>query len=350
MTTRIRVQTDQGIVAINLPELGRWLNAPGAWVWVDVQGDPDQAEQILRDVFQFHPLIVRDSLDDARHPRVHGFPGYLYLVVHGVRVSDPSPDDQDTQPPPPSSAATSNEIRVRSVIPGEFCTVELDVFLGDRFLVTFHRERLDALEAIYRNTLLPDSTGMGNGPSSLLREVLDQLVDQYNPILDRFDAELTVLEDSILAYPLPEHLAALLKIKRGLQYLRRINTHQQGTILRLGRGEFPQIPEGERPFYRDVADRLARISDLAETYREVAGALLSTHLSVSSNRLNEVMRTLTFVSLLLMPPTLIAGVYGMNFKHMPELKLQYGYGGSLLLMALSMAGGAWFMKKRGLIG
>ncbi|MCK6527940.1 magnesium transporter CorA family protein [Myxococcota bacterium] len=357
---RIRVHTPRGIVAAPAEDLSRWLSDPEAWTWVDLVGRTELAERILTDVFGFHPVVVRDCLEDVRHPRVHAFDNWLYLVVHGVKAMH---QDEDGVPLPPPEGASGaepddpgegSEDRAGGEAggegdSGEYRTVELDAFLGPRFLVTYHHERMDAIDEAYRRTVLPESPGMGEGEVAFLRELLDTLVDQYDPVLDRFDTELSALEFLILDRPSPEHLADLLRLKRGLQRMRRINGHQQATILRLARGEFPLIPERERPFFRDVTDRLARISDLTETYRETASALLETYVSVASNRLSEVMRTLTVATLLLMPPTLIAGIYGMNFRHMPELGWVSGYPMAMALMVASAAAVLFWLNRRGML-
>lgn len=359
---RIRVHTPGGIVAAPAEELSRWLSDPQAWTWVDLVGRTELAERILTDVFGFHPVVVRDCLEDVRHPRVHAFDNWLYLVVHGVKAVHRGEGGLPLPPPPKGAGEAGPDVPGVGAEDGtgghageegecsEYRTVELDAFLGPRFLVTYHHERMDAIDEAYRRTVLPESPGMGEGEVAFLRELLDTLVDQYDPVLDRFDTELSSLECLILDRPSPEHLADLLRLKRSLQRMRRINGHQQATILRLARGEFPLITERERPFFRDVADRLARISDLTETYRETASALLETYVSVASNRLNEVMRTLTVATVLLMPPTLIAGIYGMNFRHMPELEWTSGYPIAVSLMVASAAVVLFWLHRRGMLG
>jgi len=353
VAVRIRVQTRSGVVPAGLADLARWLADEEAWVWVDLAGDRPEAERILAEQFHFHPVIIEKCLEEVRHPRVHAFDGYLYLVAHGVkrargrhrRRGAPPPllsDSGELPAPPARSAPEANAL--------EFETVELDVFLGTRYLVTYHGEPVPALDELFGDASGTRDQPIAGGPPALLREILDTLVDGYDPVLDRFDAELDVLEERILSRPVPEDLANLMRIRRSLQQLRRVNGHQQNMLLRLARGEFNHLPERERPFLRDVGDRLARVSDLTESYRETASALLEMYLSVSSNRLNEVMRTLTVVTLLLMPPTLLAGIFGMNFAHMPELRWRYGYLGALVLMGGSFVVGRWWLKRKGLWG
>jgi magnesium transporter len=139
-------------------------------------------------------------------------------------------------------------------------------------------------------------------------------------------------------------------LKRGVLRLRRISTKQMEVFYRMSRGEFSLIDQQMLPFYRDIYDHLIRVTDLAESYRDLIGGALEAYLSVVSNRLNEIMKVLTIFSAIMLPLTFIAGVYGMNFEHMPELATRYGYfvvWGIMIVVALGMLGFFW---RRGWIG
>jgi magnesium transporter len=139
-------------------------------------------------------------------------------------------------------------------------------------------------------------------------------------------------------------------LKRGVLRLRRISTKQMDVFYRMSRGEFSLIDQNMVPFYRDIYDHLIRVTDLAESYRDLIGGALEAYLSVVSNRLNEIMKVLTIFSAIMLPLTFIAGVYGMNFEHMPELATRYGYfvvWGIMIVVALGMLGFFW---RRGWIG
>jgi magnesium transporter len=142
----------------------------------------------------------------------------------------------------------------------------------------------------------------------------------------------------------------ILAFKRRLQELRRMSIHQREILLRVARGEFDEIPADALPFFRDVYDHFLRINDIAEGYRDLVSSALDAYLSVQSNRMNEIMKTLTLMSTVMLPLTFIAGVYGMNFKHMPELEWVWGYPAALgLMVSVVVAIGLWF-HHRGWIG
>jgi magnesium transporter len=129
-----------------------------------------------------------------------------------------------------------------------------------------------------------------------------------------------------------------------------MSIHQREILLRVARGEFDEIPAETLPFFRDVYDHFLRINDIAEGYRDLVSSALDAYLSVQSNRMNEIMKTLTLMSTVMLPLTFIAGVYGMNFKHMPELEWVWGYPAALgLMVSVVVAIGLWF-HHRGWIG
>ena len=129
-----------------------------------------------------------------------------------------------------------------------------------------------------------------------------------------------------------------------------MSIHQREILLRLSRGEIDEIPADALPFYRDVYDHFLRINDIAESYRDLVTSALEAYLSVQSNRMNEIMKTLTLMSTVMLPLTFIAGVYGMNFKHMPELDWIWGYPMALGVMAAVAGGILWWFRRRGWLG
>jgi magnesium transporter len=184
---------------------------------------------------------------------------------------------------------------------------------------------------------------------------MDRLVDAYMPLIDRFDEQIEGIETKILSASAGktvlrserEIIPRILRVKRSLQLLRRTTIYQREILLRLARAEFDEIPRELVPFYRDVYDHFARVTELVDSYRELVTNLLEAHLSLQSNRMNEVMKRLTIISTVMLPLSLVAGIYGMNFKVMPELEWAYGYPTALGLMALVAAGIlTWFKAKK----
>jgi magnesium transporter len=314
-------KVETGFKAEHLPEL---LNDEQALVWVDMLEPTTADEEVLRDVFKFHPLTIEDCHENRHYPKVEEFPGYLYLIVHGVRA-DTSPD--------------------------HFNTIELDAFLGKNYVITYHHDEFRSIANVRQSIMTSPVTGQ-RGPAFLLYSILDQIVDYYSPVLDDFDERIDQLEAGIFHLKRPNNavLEDIMDLKRGVLRLRRISAKQREVILRMSRGEFPLIDQQMLPFYRDVHDHIVRVTDLAESYRDLIGGALEAYLSVVSNRMNEIMKVLTIFSAIMLPLTFIAGVYGMNFDNMPELRKPYGYfivWGIMITVAVGMLFLFW---KRGWIG
>jgi magnesium transporter len=181
--------------------------------------------------------------------------------------------------------------------------------------------------------------------------MLDHAVDRYFPVVDELDTNIESLTNDALTRAGtpkgPPVLRRILRYKRLLQTLRRTSIHQREILLRVSRGEFEEIPRDTVPFFRDVYDHFLRVNDLIESYRDLVTSALEAYLTVQANRMNEIMKTLTMISTVMLPLTFIAGLYGMNFVHMPELRWHYGYPFALCLMAVIAIGIlAYFRKKR----
>jgi magnesium transporter len=171
----------------------------------------------------------------------------------------------------------------------------------------------------------------------LLHQVLDNVVDNYMPLVDRLDVAINELEEGLLSSRQRHNgrmLQDIMDLRRSVARLKRTSSRQLEVLYRMSHGEFPQIPENVLPFFRDVHDHLRRIADLAESYRDLVAGLFEIHFTVIATRTNDVMKTLAVLSAIILPLTLIAGIYGMNFENMPELHSRYGYFLTLAAMAL----------------
>jgi len=289
-------------------------HAAGKNFWVELDEEGPEADRLLGDILKIHPLAIEDIWADIGIPKIEDFGDYIQLVMHGVREEN---------------------LRNKE-IPLEL--TELDIVIGKNFLVTHaHDERVCAvapvLEEVQRNAKL-----LKKGPAWLAHAILDRMVDAYLPVVNRFDDQIESAEEKILSGKVQEKervtMRKILRIKRSLQMLRRTCLSQREVLLRLARAEFDEIPHDAMPFYRDVYDHFTRVTEAVDGYRELATALLDAHFSIQSQQMNEIMKRLTLISTIMMPLTLIAGIYGMNFKWMPELEWKYGYFYALMLMAV----------------
>ena len=263
------------------------LDDPAGLLWVDFLNEPDDScERILHDVFHFHPLAIDDALRESHVPKLDDWQTYLYLVLHAL-VFDPATD-------------------------GQLSTQELDIFAGPRYIVTHREQEIESLNRVWA-ACPKDERMMGRGAARLLYHLVDEIVAAHMPVVDAIDEEMDRLEELILASPGPATLPQVLRIKRSLLHLRRIVAPQRETLNRLARDEFAVIDAGQRVYFRDVYDHLVRLYDIAEGLRDLAAGALDTYLSVINNRMNEVMKTFTFITTLFMPITFITGFFGMNF-------------------------------------
>lgn len=312
---------EENFTVANLPEL---LKDESLVIWVDMERPTEEDDRTLADVFHFHPLTIEDSRSDRHHPKIEEFPDYVYFILHGVTVE---------------------------TTPERFTTIELDGYLGRNFIITYHHEAFRSINNMkqrVRSTTLPCQ----RGAASLLHQITDQVVDYYAPVLEAFDERITQIEDDIFATRRPAEsiLEQILDLKRSVLRLRRISSKQLDILHQMSRGQIRLIDSSMLPFYRDVYDHLVRVVDLAETYRDLIAGTLDAYMSVNSNRLNEVMKVLTIFSAVMLPLTFIAGVYGMNFENIPELKTANGYFVALGFMFLVACGMLIFFWRRGWIG
>jgi magnesium transporter len=268
-------------------------------------------------VFHFHPLALEDCESRRHNPKIDDYGSSLFILTHGVH--------------PESSTR-------------EFRTRQLSFFLGPNYLITHHGEKSRSVEAaldgVRKNPLL-----MAHGPGMILYRTLDYQVDLYLPLMENFQKRIDEIEKACFEATTSAILQDVFDLRKALVRLRRFSGHQRETLLRLSRREFPLIDERSAIYLRDVYDHLVRITDLADSYRELVAGALEAHLSIVSNRTNEIMRALTVIATLFMPLTLITGIYGMNFQDMPELRWKHGYLFAYGLMA-AVAGVMYYLFRR----
>ena len=292
-------------------------------MWIALEAHTPEADALLADQLHLHALTIEDLWAPRSVPKLEEYGDYLYAIIHGMRRTD-----------------TKIEL------------VELDVVIGPTWLVTHDHDNIVTADLAAELDRTPRM--LDKGVAWLAHAAFDHVVDAYVPLVDQLDADIDALGDQVLAQAGttrgPAVLGRVLAFKRTLQDLRRMSAHQREVLLRLARGGIALLPDDVLPFFRDVYDHFLRIHDLVEGYRDSLTSALEVYLSVQSNRLNEVMKTLTVIATVFMPITFIAGIYGMNFGDgMPELGWKYGYPYALALMAVTTAVTLWFFYRRGWI-
>jgi magnesium transporter len=272
-------------------------------VWVDVSDPTSQDFESLAKQFGFHPLSIEDCRHQHQRPKVEEFPGYYFIVLY---------------------EAVLNEA-------GRLQLGELGIFLGQNYLVTVHSQPIRAIETAER--LWRSWTDLAERGTGLLAYLLiDAVVDDYLPLLDDVSDRMDSLEDQIFADFQPESLEEIFRVKKELLLLRRAVTPLRDVFNTLLRREQPIFSRETHTYFQDVFDHLIRVADTIDTLRDMVGSMMDAYLSISGNRMNLIMKRLTSIATILMSVTLVAGIYGMNFDYMPELKWRYGYVGALLSM------------------
>ena len=267
-------------------------------IWVDISDTTEEDAKFLERVFGLHPLAIEDCMSKKIHPpKVDDFGGYIFIIVHGI-----------------NHAVESEVVE----------TAELAIFLGNNFVVSNHDFPLYSVEAV-RQMVERDARPMRRGADFLAHSIIDALIDNILPTIDKMTEFAEDIEEEVIRNPQPSTLEAILKLKRSAVHLHRVMAPQREVLNRISRGDFEVIREDAKIFYRDVYDHIVRIEDFNQTVRDMSDNALATYLSSVANRQNEVMKVVSIVAAIFLPLTLVVGIYGMNFENMPELKSPWGY-------------------------
>ncbi len=283
-------------------------------LWIDICETAREDGEFLEKDLGLHHLAIEDCISpDIHPPKIDDFGDYVFIVVQGI------------------NHAVETEIVE---------TAELAIFLGSHFVVSNHNFPLYSVESI-NQLVTEDGRPMRRGADFLAYALIDALIDNIMPTIDRMSDVAEEIEEETIHNPQPVILEAILKLKRSTLRIHRVMSPQREVMNRISRGGFSQIMGDALMYYRDIYDHVVRLEDLNQTIRDRADNALNTYLSSVANRQNEVMKTLAVVAAIFMPLTLLAGIYGMNFENMPELKWSWGYFAVLGLMGVVIIGVMW---------
>jgi magnesium transporter len=306
--------TKEDLPPERLGEVSDLIREPGALVWVSAAAPDDRMIAELAREFGLHDLAVEDLRKQRQRPKLDTYERQRMVVVY---------------------EASEHE---RSGV------AEIHLFIGPSWVLSVHWTPTPMLEAV-RERLAQGHGGIQN-LGQLLYALLDAAVDSYFPILDGMSDRIETLEERVLEGDADRgSLAEILHLKRRLLELRRVLAPMRDLANALLRSDVDFIGPAESPYYQDLYDHLVRVIDQVDLYRDLLAAVLDARLTVASNSLNAVMKRLTAFTVVLMVPTLIAGVYGMNFHAMPELSWPLGYPFALALMlGASFLVFVWFRR------
>ncbi|MDA0988006.1 MAG: magnesium/cobalt transporter CorA [Chloroflexi bacterium] len=283
-------------------------------LWVDVSDTTEQDGEFLLEVFEFHYLAVENCVGTRINPpKVDSFGDHIFIICHGI--------DYSTQ--------------------GELVGVsELGLFVGSHYVVSNHNFPLISIDTISR-LVEEDGSHMRHGAQFLAHAMLDALVALALPTIDKMTEVAATIEEEAILNPHHTTLSVTLRLKRSALRIHRTMAPQREVMNRLSRGDYSLIGEEARIFYRNVYDNIIRMEDLNQSLIERADTALSLYLSAVANRQNETMRVLSIVASIFLPLSLLAGIYGMNFENMPELKWPWAYFVVLGFMVTVAGGVLW---------
>lgn len=268
-------------------EFPRLLRDRKSLLWVDFDGEPPESCLPILQAFKFHPLAIDDALAETHSPKIDDWGDYLYIALNYMHLTG-------------NNKGWDTEMD------------ELDIFLGPNYVVTHHDHSVPAIEATLASCNR-DPRNVQEGADHLLYKIVDFLVADYMPVVEKIDDEIDLLEDQIFARPHPQTLERLFALKRVLLAMRRILLPQREVLNKMARDDYKVIDKKDRIFFRDIYDHLVRLHDLNESLRDLVSGALDTYLSVVNNRLNDIMKALTLITTLFMPISFITGFFGMNF-------------------------------------
>jgi magnesium transporter len=262
-----------------------WLDSTSdATLWVDLSAPTAEEGGLLGDVFHFHPLSIEDALSAIHHPKIESYPGYLYLILHGVDFREKE---------------------------HWFATRDVDFFVGRNYLVTIHDGHSRSIATV-KGLCEQHERALSEGPVALLHRIIDSMVDNYRPEIESLEQHMDALENEAILGRGRDLVRDILELKRDLASFRRVVIAQRDAVGRLARREFSVISDEMAYRFRDVYDQLVRLSDEATLFQDRVTGILEAHLSSISNRLNMVMKVLTVMSTIFLPLTVLTGVWGMN--------------------------------------
>ncbi len=298
-------------------------------LWLDMKNPGKEEFDLLANVFNFHPLSIEDARKPQELPKIDEFSKYILVVFHRI----------------------AHNRRTGRIEPKE-----IDIFLGRNFIVSVHSNSSHGIEEVM-DSMEKKPHIMSLGPDIVLHRIMDYFTDKYFPLIHYFDEKIDELEENILKGKVGKTQAILkkmMRLKRDILELKQSIGPQRVVINRLSRRETPFISARGSVYFRDVYDHILRFYTELETYRDIISSTFEAYLSVvsnemtqASNRMNEVMKTLTIIATIFLPLTFVTGLYGMNFRIMPELLWDYGYYFALLGMLVIAIGMLIFFRKRG---
>lgn len=286
-------------------------------LWIDVEAPTPEELRFLMEQFGLHPLAVEECDHTGVRPKIEPFPGHLYMVLHGMNHN---------------AGAQALD------------TVEFKFFLTKERLITFHDQPSSSIRGA-QERLKRDPRLMSDGVDNVLHQIVDALVDHYFPVVETMEDQVEEFETQVLRSPEPPDLERILTMRRQVLRLVRLIQPEIDVLGGLASGRFPEVDPQDVAYFRDVYDHLLRIGDRIHDLREALGGAMELTLSATSNRANEVMKTLTVVASLVLPLSFLTSLLGMGLDSVPGKSHPYAFWW-VLGMAAALAGGIYALLRR----
>jgi magnesium transporter len=277
---------------------------PGKFVWIGLYEPTEEEFASLRQEFDLHPLAVEDAIHAHQRPKLEVYDDMVLLVLKTARYVDPT-----------------------EVIE----LGELLVFLGDDYIITVRHGEASSLSPV-REALEHDPGHLRHGPGAVLHAILDRVVDDYGPAIQGLETDIDEVEDELFSGERTNPAERIYRLQREVLQFRKATAPLVEPIERLAEGRYAQIHPEIRDYFRDVNDHLIRTRDQLDAMRDLLAGSLQANLAQVAVRQNDDVRRISAWVAIIAVPTAIAGIYGMNFEHMPELKWELGYPGAVLVM------------------
>lgn len=265
------------------------------WLEVNLLEDTELVMKVGQK-FNIHPLVIEDILNGDHMPKLEDYEEYLLLIVEGMELQDDGTLKQE----------------------------QFSFILFKDLVISFKPSGAKTFEPIL-SRMTEGSNIRKNGADDLLYALTDTIVDNYFLVVEKIGENIDDVEEKVLSNPQREVLQEIYKLKRSLIYIRKTLWPMRNAIGSLYKNQFELIDERTLYYFRDIYDHIIQMIDIVETYRDICSGMLDTYLSSISNKTNDIMKVLTIFSTIFIPLTFLAGVYGMNFRNLPELNWEFGY-------------------------
>lgn len=301
------ISFSSGKISYNVPKdsIAKTIALPGNILWTDIKHPSPDELAMLDETFHFHPLAIDNCLNSFYTPKVANFDEYVFLTFYSVKYE-----------------SLNRKLHMSP----------LNIFVGKNFVVTFHREEVSAVPEAFNMIKLNPCETLALGPDFTAYIILDLLTEGHLKMLDDLSDRIDKIEERVFTSKSQEVSNDIFRLKKEILHLRRIITPMRDAASRLTREDIMVISARVKIYFHDIHDRLFRVCETIDTYKDIVISTQELQISLISNKTNQIVKILTIITTVIMPLALISGIYGMNFRHMPELEWKYGYFAILFLM------------------